>query len=67
MDVYSVLDAFDVTDPGIQHAVKKLLCAGIRGKASRAQDIKEAIDALSRALEDAQSSESAWTRMFTET
>lgn len=32
VDVYSVLTAFAVTSPGVQHAIKKLLCAGIRGK-----------------------------------
>jgi hypothetical protein len=52
VDVYSVLTAFDVTSPGLQHAIKKLLCAGIREKASRLQDLKEARDALDRAIED---------------
>lgn len=50
VDVYSVLQAFNVTNPGLQHAAKKILCAGIRGKGSFHQDITEAIDALQRAL-----------------
>ncbi len=51
VDVYAIIDAFNVTSPGIQHAIKKLLAPGNRGHKSRAQDIKEAIDALSRQLE----------------
>lgn len=45
-DVYRVLNAFDVREPGIQHAIKKLLCAGIRGKNNVDDDLKEAIDAI---------------------
>jgi hypothetical protein len=47
VDVYAVLWAFDVRSPGLQHAVKKLLCAGQRGKASYLQDLREAIDCVS--------------------
>lgn len=54
VDVYSVLTAFAVTSPGLQHAAKKILCAGIRGKGSRVQDLREARDALDRAIEDAE-------------
>lgn len=52
VDVYSVLSCYEVTSPGLQHACKKLLCSGIRGKASRLQDLVEARDALDRAIED---------------
>ena len=31
IDVYRVLDLFSVTDPCLQHAIKKLLVAGGRG------------------------------------
>jgi hypothetical protein len=49
VDVYRVLDLFNVTDPCIQHAVKKLLVAGGRGAGKDiSQDIREAIDTLSR-------------------
>lgn len=48
VDVYRVLQLFTVTDPCIQHAVKKLLCAGGRGPKDAAKDIQEAIDALER-------------------
>lgn len=56
-DVYAVLKAFRVTCPAIQHAAKKLLCAGLRGKGSRVQDLTEARDALSRAIEMARDDE----------
>lgn len=51
IDVYRVLDLFNVTDPCLQHAVKKILCAGGRGEKSLEQDIHEAIDSLNRKLE----------------
>lgn len=49
IDVYRVLSLFNVTDPCIQHAVKKLLVAGGRGAGKDInKDIKEAIDSLVR-------------------
>ncbi|WVH13936.1 hypothetical protein CASP1_00013 [Alcaligenes phage CASP1] len=48
IDVYRVLDLYEVTDPCIQHAVKKLLVAGKRGAKDQAKDIQEAIDTLTR-------------------
>lgn len=39
VDVYSVIDAFNVTCPARQHALKKLLCAGIRGKGDELDDL----------------------------
>lgn len=54
IDVYSVIDAYEVRRAGCQHAIKKLLCAGIRGKATELQDLREARDALDRAIEDAE-------------
>jgi len=48
IDIYRVLNLFEVTDPCIAHAIKKLLCAGQRGAKDETQDIQEAIDALSR-------------------
>jgi len=46
-----VLVAFAVTCPARQHAVKKLLCSGLRGKGDELADLREAIDALHRAVE----------------
>lgn len=50
-DVYTVLDAFEVICPARQHAIKKLLCAGLRGKGSEMQDLSEARDAIDRAIQ----------------
>ena len=52
VDVYRVLELFNVTNPCIQHAVKKLLVAGGRGAGkSISKDIQEAIDSLKRMQE----------------
>lgn len=48
VDVYRVLELFEVTDPCIQHAVKKLLVAGSRGSKGIYQDVAEAIASLER-------------------
>jgi len=48
IDVYRVLQLFEVIDPCIQHAIKKLLVAGKRGSKSEYKDIREAIDTLER-------------------
>lgn len=50
IDVYAVLDAFNVTCPARQHEVKKLLCAGLRGKATEMQDLYESEVAHKRAI-----------------
>lgn len=50
-DVYEVLEGFNVTCPARQHAAKKILCSGIRGKGDAVQDLTEARDALNRAIE----------------
>ena len=51
IDVYRVLDLFNVTNPCVQHAVKKLLCSGQRGVKDTRQDVQEAITSLVRCLE----------------
>ena len=51
VDVYAVLDAFGVTCPARQHAIKKLLCSGVRGKGDTLQDLREARDAVERSIE----------------
>lgn len=49
LDVYRVLQLFNVTDPCLQHAIKKLLVAGGRGAGKDIQtDVKEAVDTLER-------------------
>lgn len=51
LDIYRILALYEVTDPAIQHAVKKLLCAGSRGVKDRERDYREAVDSINRALE----------------
>ena len=51
IDVYRVLDLFGVSNPCLQHAIKKLLCAGQRGAKDKKQDVQEAIASLLRYLE----------------
>lgn len=49
IDVYRVLSLFSVTDPCLQHAIKKLLVAGGRGGGKDVgRDVQEAIDTLER-------------------
>jgi hypothetical protein len=51
VDVYDVIVAFEVTCPATQHALKKLLCTGIRGHKDAAQDLIEASNSITRAIE----------------
>lgn len=52
IDVYDVLDMFEVDTHPIGHAIKKLLVAGKRGGGKdRARDFQEAIDSIQRAIE----------------
>ncbi len=51
IDVYRLLELFDVTDHAIGHAVKKLLAAGARGAKDRDSDVREAKATLHRWLE----------------
>ena len=48
VDVYRVIDLWQITDPALQHALKKVLAAGKRGAKNQAQDVDEAIDSLVR-------------------
>lgn len=51
IDVYRVLELYQVTDAAIGHAVKKLLCAGDRGAKDYRRDLEEARDAITRRLQ----------------
>jgi len=51
VDVYDVLMAFKVTNPAIQHAIKKLLKGGERGYKNEAQDYSEAVQSINRGIE----------------
>ena len=51
IDVYRVLELFAVTDPTLQHVVKKALCAGLRGAKDFEQDVREIYDTAARRLQ----------------
>lgn len=51
IDVYDVLKAFNVVNPAIQHAIKKLLAGGQRGYKDVEQDYNEAIQSIKRGIE----------------
>ena len=52
VDVYRVLNLFDVTDHALGHAVKKLLLCGVRtGGKTPIQEVVEARDTLNRWVE----------------
>lgn len=51
IDVYDVLQAFEVTNPALQHLIKKALCAGLRGHKDREQDMNEILESAKRAIE----------------
>ena len=51
IDVYDVLNAFAVTCPATQHAIKKLLMPGKRGNKSELGDLLEARASVDRAID----------------
>lgn len=51
VDVYRVLSAFEITEPELQHCIKKLLAAGQRGAKDYQQDLKEAAISLSMLID----------------
>lgn len=51
IDVYDVLQAWGVTNPALQHLIKKALQCGQRGHKDNAQDLQDIIDSAIRAKE----------------
>ena len=51
VDVYRVINAFGVSDPATQHAIKKLLCLGLRGHKDYLTDLNDSIESLQKAKE----------------
>lgn len=49
VDVYDVLQAFNVTNPALQHLIKKALAVGQRGHKDAAEDYQDVIDSAKRA------------------
>jgi hypothetical protein len=50
VDVYDVLEAFNVTCPALQHLIKKALCSGLRGHKTLERDLKDIVESSERAL-----------------
>ena len=51
MDIETVLLTFGITCPVRHRAIRRLLCAGLRGKGDELQDLREARDAVDRAIQ----------------
>lgn len=51
VDVYAVIEAFDVRCPARQQALKKLLATGQRGKGDAIADLRGALAATNRAID----------------
>lgn len=51
IDVYDVLKAWGVTNPALQHLIKKALQCGGRGHKDVQQDLQDIIDSAARAKE----------------
>lgn len=51
VDVYDVLEAFNVTCPALQHLAKKALCAGLRGHKDVMTDLLDIKASADRAIE----------------
>lgn len=58
IDIYRFCDLFDVTGP-LEHALKKIVCAGERGAKDYYKDLNEAIDSINRAIEMREEDEAA--------
>lgn len=51
VDVYDVIEAFNVTDGGMQHALKKILACGQRGHKSECVDRQDIEVSIKRSNE----------------
>lgn len=51
IDVYDVLQAFNVTNPALQHLVKKALAVGQRGHKDKMEDLRDILASAQRAIE----------------
>lgn len=50
IDIYDILNAYRVTCPATQHAIKKLLQPGERGHKDKLTDLREALASVERAI-----------------
>jgi len=51
IDVYRIIDLYELHDPCFQHALKKILVPGARGHKDLTNDINDIIDTMQRKLE----------------
>ena len=51
IDIYDILNAYRVTCPATQHAIKKLLQPGERGHKDKLTDLREALASVERAIQ----------------
>ena len=51
IDVYRIIDLYELHDPCFQHALKKILVPGERGHKDLTKDINDIIDTMQRKLE----------------
>ena len=51
IDVYRIIDLYELHDPCFQHALKKILVPGARGHKDLINDINDIIDTMQRKLE----------------
>ena len=54
IDIYDILNAYRVTCPATQHAIKKLLQPGERGHKDKLTDLREALASIERAIQMAE-------------
>lgn len=48
IDVYRIIDLYEINDPCLQHALKKILVAGGRGHKDISRDVQDVIDSCER-------------------
>jgi hypothetical protein len=51
IDVYRIINLYELNDPCFQHALKKILVPGARGHKDLTKDINDIIDTMQRKLE----------------
>ncbi len=54
VDFYDIVNGLGIHNPAVQHALKKLMYTSQRAKGDVVQDLREARDAISRAIEMAE-------------
>lgn len=58
IDIYRFCELFEITGP-LEHALKKIACAGQRGAKDFYKDLNEAVSSINRAIEMREEDEAA--------